>query len=54
MLLSAPPHLAPARRKYIKGASSLRKRYWGPHLWTRGYFCATVGAVDEQTIQAYN
>ena len=31
----------------------LRKRYWGQHLWARGYFCATVGAVDEQTIKAY-
>ena len=31
----------------------LRKRYWGQHLWARGYFCATVGAVDEATIKAY-
>jgi putative transposase len=47
--------------QYIKGRSSrklqeefpeLRKRYWG-HLWARGYFCATVGAVDEATIKAY-
>ena len=22
-------------------------------LWALGYFCATVGAVDEQTIKAY-
>ena len=63
MLQSAPPHLAPAKLvQYIKGRSSrrlqeefpeLRKRYWGQHLWARGYFCATVGAVDEQTIKAY-
>ena len=48
--------------QYIKGRSSgrlqeefpeLRKRYWGQHLWARGYFCATVGAVDEATIKAY-
>ena len=31
----------------------LRKRYWGQHLWVRGYFCATVGAVDEATIKRY-
>ena len=31
----------------------LRKRYWGQHLWARGYFCATVGAVDEKTVMAY-
>jgi REP-associated tyrosine transposase len=30
-----------------------RKRYWGQHLWARGYFCATVGAVDEKTIMEY-
>lgn len=60
MLLSAPPHMAPSKLvQYIKGRSSrrlqeefpeLRKRYWGQPLWARGYFCATVGAVDEQTI----
>ena len=63
MLLSAPAQLAPAKLvQYIKGRSSrrlqdefpeLRKRYWGQHLWARGYFCATVGAVDEATIKAY-
>ena len=31
----------------------LRKRYWGQHLWARGYCCATVGAVDEKTVMAY-
>jgi len=25
----------------------------GQHLWARGCFCATVGAVDEETIKAY-
>ena len=63
MLLSAPPHLSPAKLvQYVKGRSSRRlqeefpelwKRYWGQHLWARGYFCATVGAVDEKTIQEY-
>lgn len=22
-------------------------------MWARGYFCATVGAMDEETIKAY-
>ena len=62
-LVSAPPLLAPAKRvQSLKGSSSrrrqeefpsLRKRYWGQHLWARGYFCATVGAVDEKTIKRY-
>ena len=63
MLVSVPPQLAPSKLvQYIKGRSSrrlqdefeeLRKRYWGQHLWARGYFCATVGAVDEATIKKY-
>ena len=61
MLVSAPPHLAPAKLvQYVKGRSSrrlqqeyphLRKRFWGRHLWARGYFCATVGAVNERTVR---
>jgi putative transposase len=48
--------------QYIKGRSSrrlqeefpqLRERYWGQHLWARGYFFAQVGAIDEKTIMAY-
>ena len=63
MLVSAPRELSPAKMvQYIKGRSSrrlqeefpeLRKRYWGQHLWARGYFCATVGAVDEKTVREY-
>lgn len=63
MLVSAPPHLSVSKlAQYIKGRSSrrlqdeleeLRKRYWGQQLWARGYFCATVGAVDEETIKRY-
>jgi len=63
MLLSAPAHMAPAKlAQYSKGRSSrrlqdefpeLRKRYWGQQPLSRGYFYATVGAVDEETIQAY-
>ena len=63
MLVSSPPQLSPSKlAQYIKGRSShllqrefpsLRKRYWGQHLWARGYFCATVGAVDEETIRKY-
>ena len=31
----------------------LKKRYWGQHLWARGYFCATVGTVTEEMILQY-
>ena len=48
--------------QFLKGKSSyrlqrdfpeLRKKYWGQHLWSRGYFCSTTGAVTEEMIKAY-
>ena len=63
VLVSAPPQIAPAKLvQSFKGKSSrllqqeypsLRKRYWGRHLWARGYFCATVGAVTDKMVKAY-
>ena len=63
LLVSCPPRLSPAKvMQYLKGRSSkmlqdefphLKKRYWGRHLWARGYFCATVGAVTEELIHEY-
>ena len=63
LLLSCPPSMAPSKIvQYLKGRSSrllqeefpeLKKRYWGQHLWGRGYFCATVGSVTEETIKKY-
>ena len=63
MLVAAPPQISPSKLvQFIKGRSSrrlqhefpaLRKRYWGQHLWARGYFCASGGAVDEATSRAY-
>jgi putative transposase len=62
-LISCPPSLAPAKiTQYLKGRSSrllqqefehLRKKYWGQHLWARGYFCATVGAITEEMVKEY-
>ena len=31
----------------------LKQKYWGRHLWARGYFCATVGEMTEEMIRAY-
>ena len=63
MLVSAPPDLSVSKLvQYIKGRSSrrlqeefpeLRKRYWGQHLWGRGYFCASVGVVNEEAVKNY-
>ena len=63
LLLSIPPNIAVSKLiQYIKGKSSrkllqefdsLRKRYWGQHLWARGYFAVTVGNVNEKDMQEY-
>jgi putative transposase len=48
--------------QYLKGRSSrllqdefpeLKKWYWGQHLWSRGYFCATIGTVTDEIICTY-
>ena len=58
LLVSPPPNIAPSDLvQVIKGKSarllfeefpSLRKRYWGRHLWARDYFCASVGTVTDE------
>ena len=58
MLLSIPPSLSVSRAvQYLKGRSShkllaefasLRKRYWGQHLWARGYWVASSGNVTDE------
>lgn len=63
MLISCPPTLAPSKiMQYLKGRSSkmlqeefpeIKKRYWGQHLWSSGYFCRTVGAVTDEMIKEY-
>jgi len=63
VLVRAPAHMSVAKiAQYLKGKSSyklqrefkeLRKQYWGRKLWSRGYFCSTVGAVTEETVKAY-
>lgn len=35
-------------------AESLKQLYWkARHLWTRGYFCSTVGNVSADTVHEY-
>ena len=62
MYVSVPPKHSPAKvMKLLKGKSAeylrkefpeLRKRYWGMHIWARGYFVSTVG-IDRDVIRAY-
>ena len=62
MYVSIPPKLCVSKViGRIKGKSSLmifdrhpkyREKY-NRHFWTRGYYCETVGNVNEETIKKY-
>jgi putative transposase len=62
MYLSVPPKHSPSEvMKILKGKSAerlreefpkLRKKYWGMHIWARGYFVSTVG-IDREVIKKY-
>jgi len=62
MYMSVPPKYSPSHvMKILKGKSAerlrkefpdLSKRYWGLHLWARGYFVSTVG-IDSTIIKNY-
>ncbi len=32
---------------------ALRERYWGQHLWARGYWVATSGNVTDEVWKEY-
>lgn len=62
LVVSIPPKYAVSQfMGYLKGKLALRlfdkfpqlrKRYWGQHLWSRGYCVSTVG-LDEERIRKY-
>ena len=48
--------------QWLKGTSSrvllqefphLRKKFWGRHLWARGYFAVSSGTITDEMIQEY-
>lgn len=63
LFVSLPATIAPSKlMQYIKGSTSrrlqqefpeLNKRYWGRHMWSTGYFCASSGTVTDETIKQY-
>jgi putative transposase len=62
IILSIPPkYTVSSVMGFLKGKLALRlfqryeqigKRYWGRHLWSRGYCVSTVG-LDEEKIRKY-
>ena len=63
MLIGIPPQLSVSRAvQYLKGKSShrllseykqLKKRYWGQHLWARGYWVVSSGNVTDDVWKEY-
>ena len=63
LLIGIPPNISVSRAvKHLKGKSSykllsefatLKKRYWGQHLWGRGYWVASSGNVTDEVWQKY-
>jgi putative transposase len=63
MLIGIPPQMPVSRAvQYLKGKSchrllseykSLRKRYWGQHLWARGYWVASSGIVTDEVLKEF-
>ena len=63
LLVSCPPSISVSKLvQQLKGKTArvlmqeykeLKKRYWGQHLWSTGYFCRSVGVVTENIIKEY-
>ena len=63
LLISLPTTIAIAKLvKDLKGYSfhevqtqfpEIKKRYWGRHFWSRGYFCVSSGNVTDEMIKKY-
>ena len=63
LLIGIPPNLSVSKAvQFLKGNSSLKllseytslkKRYWGQHLWARGYWVASSGNVTDEVWKEY-
>ena len=63
LLVSVPPNVSVSylvqrlkgrsSRKLQQEYSELNRRYWGRHLWARGYFAVTTGNVTDEIIRQY-
>lgn len=63
IFVSKPPYVSESKlMQYIKGKTSrkllmefpeISKKYWGRHIWGRGYFVASSGNVTDEVIMQY-
>jgi len=64
LLVSVPPSLSisdlvqrlkgHSSRKLLQEFGELSRRYWGRHLWARGYFVVTTGNITDDIIKQYS
>jgi len=63
ILVSIPPTVSVSKlvqrikgvtsRKLLQENQGLNRAFWGRHLWSRGYFVASIGEVSEEIISNY-
>ena len=63
LFVSIPPQVTISRLlQWLKGKTAykllqefphLRKKFWGRHIWARGYFCCSSGNVTDEVIMQY-
>ncbi len=63
LFVSVPPYLSVSKlMQLLKGKTSrkllsefrpLSQKFWGRHLWARGYFAASSGNVTDEVIMKY-
>jgi putative transposase len=63
VLVAYRPHVDVSQiAQWLKGISSrillqeyphLHKKFWGKHLWARGYLAVTTGTITDQMVEQY-
>lgn len=63
LFVSVPPYLSVSKllqllkgktsRKLLSEFKPLAQKFWGRHLWARGYFAASSGNVTDEVIMEY-
>ena len=63
LFVSIPPQVTISRLlQWLKGKTAykllqefphLKKKFWGRHIWARGYFCCSSGNVTDEVIMKY-
>ena len=63
IFISMPPQISVSKiAQYLKGKTSrklleenalLKKKFWGAHLWGRGFFAVSSGSITDEMIMEY-